>query len=338
MRNLTLKDIASALDISITTVSKALKNYPDVSAKTKAKVKAYAKEVNFTPNAYAAYLRTQESKIIGVVIPRLNHFFFSSVLKGIMKAAEEQGYMVIVLSSEESYELEKKQINRLIKQNVDGILLSIADSTHDTEHINNISEQNIPLVFFDKYSKLSKCSSVIINDQKAAYDAVEHLIKSGKKNIAHLRGPLLPQNSIDRFLGYRRALEKHNLPYKKELVFTCQDITSDEGYAYAKYMLDKYPEIDAIFAVADMPAVGAIKYLNEKKITIPERIAVMGFSNWKIAELITPALSTVNQPGELMGRKAFELFYDELQLLKKGQEVKHQIIELETTLVVRDSS
>ena len=338
MRNLTLKDIATALGLSITTVSKALKDYPDVSAKTKEKVKAYAQEVNFTPNAYAAYLRTQESKIIGVIIPRLNHYFFSSVLKGIMKAAEEEGYMVIILSSEESYELEKKQVDRLLKQNVDGILLSIADSTHDTEHIDNISKQNIPLVLFDKYSKLSDCSSVIINDQNAAFTAVEHLIKSGKKNIAHLRGPLLPQNSIDRFLGYRKALEKHQLPYKKEWVFTCQDITSDEGYAYAKEILDKQPEIDAIFAVADMPAIGAIKYFNEQKIAMPEQIAVMGFSNWKISGLITPALSTVNQPGETMGKKAFELFFEELQLLKKGKEIKHQIVEIETSLVVRDST
>lgn len=338
MRNLTLKDIATALDLSITTVSKALKDYPDVSAKTKAKVKNYAQEVNFTPNTYAAYLRTQESKIIGVIIPRLNHYFFSSVLKGIMKAAEAEGYMVIVLNSEESYELEKKQINRLLKQNVDGILLSIADSTHDTTHINNISKQNIPLVFFDKYSKLSECSSIIINDQDAAFTAVEHLIKQGKKNIAHLRGPLLPQNSIDRFLGYRKALEQYGLPYRKEWIFTCQDISSNEGYAYAKYILEKYPEIDAIFAVADMPAIGAIKYLNEQKVAIPEQIAVMGFSNWEISGLITPALSTMNQPGERMGRMAFELFFEELQLRKKGIEIKHQIVEVETTLVVRDST
>lgn len=338
MKNLTLKDIATALNLSITTVSKALKDYPDVSAITKARVKAYTKEVNFTPNAYAAYLRTQESKIIGVIIPRLNHYFFSNVLKGIMKAAEEEGYMVIVLNSEESYELEKKQIDRLLKQNVDGILLSIADSTHDTTHIDNILAQNIPLVLFDKYSKLSKCSSVIVNDQNAAFAAVEHLIKRGRKNIAHLRGPLLPQNSIDRFLGYRKALEKYELPYKKEWVFTCQDISSDDGYAYAKYILEKSPEIDAIFAVADMPAIGAIKYFNEQNIAIPEQIAVMGFSNWKISGLITPALSTVNQPGETMGRKAFELFYKELQLLKKGKKVDYQIVEIDTTLIVRDST
>lgn len=338
MKNLTLKDIALELNLSITTVSKALKDYADVSAKTKERVKAYAKEVNFTPNAYAAFLRTQESKIIGVVIPRLNHFFFSNVLQGIMSAAEEKNYMVIVLSSEENYEVEKKQVDRLIKQNVDGIILSIADSTHDTKHIDAITQQNIPLILFDKYSKLSKCSSVIINDQKAAYSAVEHLIKRGRKNIAHLRGPLLPQNSIDRFLGYRKALEKHQLTYKKEWVFTCNSISSDDGYYYTQEILQKHPEIDAIFAVADMPAIGAIKCLNEQGIKIPEQIAVMGFSNWKISDLITPTLSTVNQPGKLMGIKAFELFYKEHQMIKKGEKINYEIIELDTHLILRDST
>lgn len=338
MKNLTLKDIAAALNLSITTVSKALKDYPDVNTNTKERVKAYAKKVNFTPNAHAAFLRTQQSKLIGVVIPRLNHFFFSNVLRGIMKAAEEEDYMVIVLSSDESYELEKKQINRLLQQNVDGILLSIADSTHDTKHIDAIIEQKIPLIFFDKYSKLSNCSSVVINDQKAAFNAVEHLIKQGKKNIAHLRGPLLPQNSIDRFLGYRKALEQYGLEYRKEWVFTCDKISNEEGYAYTQEIIEKHPEIDAIFAVADMPAVGAIKCLNEQKIVIPDQIAVMGFSNWRISNLVTPTLSTVNQPGIEMGEKAFELFYKEQQLIKKGESVVYEKIELDTKLIIRQSS
>ena len=338
MKNLTLKDIAAALNLSITTVSKALKDYPDVNTNTKERVKAYAKKVNFTPNAHAAFLRTQQSKLIGVVIPRLNHFFFSNVLRGIMKAAEEEDYMVIVLSSDESYELEKKLINRLLQQNVDGILLSIADSTHDTKHIDAIIEQKIPLIFFDKYSKLSNCSSVVINDQKAAFNAVEHLIKQGKKNIAHLRGPLLPQNSIDRFLGYRKALEQYGLEYRKEWVFTCDQISNEEGYAYTQEIIEKHPEIDAIFAVADMPAVGAIKCLNEQKIVIPDQIAVMGFSNWRISNLVTPTLSTVNQPGIEMGEKAFELFHKEQQLIKKGESVVYEKIELDTKLIIRQSS
>ena len=188
MKNLTLKDIATALNISVTTVSKALKNYPDVSVKTKERVKAYAEKVNFTPNSFAAYLRTHESKTVGIVIPRPNHFFFSSILRGIISEAEKHEYMTFILCSDESYELEKTQIQRLLNKNVDGIFLSIADKTHDLTHIQNIMERDTNLVIFDKYSKLTPCSSVVINDRKAAYTAVEHLIKKEKNALPTLEG------------------------------------------------------------------------------------------------------------------------------------------------------
>ena len=338
MKNLTLKDIAIALNISVTTVSKALKNYPDVSVKTKERVKAYAEKVNFTPNSFAAYLRTHESKTVGIVIPRLNHFFFSSILRGIITEAEKHEYMTFILCSDESYELEKTQIQRLLNKNVDGIFLSIADKTHDLTHIQNIMDKDTNLVIFDKYSKLTPCSSVVIDDRKAAYTAVEHLIKKGKKRIAHFRGPLLPQNSIDRFLGYRRALEENGIEYDKDLVFICDEINDSEGYDHMQQILDQKMDVDAIFAVADLPAVGAIKCLIENKVQIPEEIAVMGFSNWLISSLITPSLSTIDQPGELMGRKAFQVFLDERDTKKRNEPVVFQKYEIETTLIERKST
>ena len=338
MKNLTLKDIAIALNISVTTVSKALKNYPDVSVKTKERVKAYAEKVNFTPNSFAAYLRTHESKTVGIVIPRLNHFFFSSILRGIITEAEKHEYMTFILCSDESYELEKTQIQRLLNKNVDGIFLSIADKTHDLTHIQNIMDNDTNLVIFDKYSKLTPCSSVVIDDRKAAYTSVEHLIKKGKKRIAHFRGPLLPQNSIDRFLGYRRALEENGIEYDKDLVFICNEINDSEGYDHMQQILDQKMDVDAIFAVADLPAVGAIKCLIENKIQIPEEIAVMGFSNWLISSLITPSLSTIDQPGELMGRKAFQVFLDERDTKKRNEPVVFQKYEIETTLIERKST
>lgn len=338
MKNLTLKDIAIALNISVTTVSKALKNYPDVSVKTKERVKAYAEKVNFTPNSFAAYLRTHESKTVGIVIPRLNHFFFSSILRGIITEAEKHEYMTFILCSDESYELEKTQIQRLLNKNVDGIFLSIADKTHDLTHIQNIMDKDTNLVIFDKYSKLTPCSSVVIDDRKAAYTAVEHLIKKGKKRIAHFRGPLLPQNSIDRFLGYRQALEENGIEYDKDLVFICDEINDSEGYDHMQQILDQKMDVDAIFAVADLPAVGAIKCLIENKVQIPEEIAVMGFSNWLISSLITPSLSTIDQPGELMGRKAFQVFLDERDTIKRNEPVVFQKYEIETTLIERKST
>lgn len=338
MKNLTLKDIAKALNISITTVSKALKDYPDVSPKTKARVKAYAEKVNFTPNTFAAYLRTQESKILGVIIPRLNHFFFSNILKGIITQAEAMGYMVIVLSSEESYELEQRQVNRLLKQNVDGIFISISDTTHDISHLKKVQDQNVNLIMFDKYSKLIHCPAVVINDRKAAYSAVKHLIDKGKRKIAHFRGPLLPQNSIDRFLGYRQALEDHGIAYDKELIFTCERIDENEGYAFAQQILKKELDIDALFCVADLPAVGALKCFNENNISVPDQIAVMGFSNWLISRFTSPSLSTVNQPGTLMGEEAFSLFLKADEAKRKGKKVDGEIVELDTQLILRNSS
>ena len=338
MKNLTLKDIAIALNISVTTVSKALKNYPDVSVKTKERVKAYAEKVNFTPNSFAAYLRTHESKTVGIIIPQLNHFFFSSILRGIITEAEKNEYMTFILCSDESYELEKTQIQRLLNKNVDGIFLSIADKTHDLTHIQNIINKDTNLVIFDKYSKLTPCSSVVIDDRKAAYTAVEHLIKKGKKRIAHFRGPLLPQNSIDRFLGYRRALEENGIEYDKDLVFICDEINDSEVYDHMQQILDQKMDVDAIFAVADLPAVGAIKCLIENKVQIPEEIAVMGFSNWLISSLITPSLSTIDQPGELMGRKAFQVFLDERDTKKRNEPVVFQKYEIETTLIERKST
>lgn len=338
MKNLTLKDLATALDISVTTVSKALQNYPDVSKKTKERVKVYAEKVNFKPNSFAAYLRTNESKTVGIVIPRLNHFFFSSILRGIIKEAEKHEYMTFILCSDESYELEKIQINRLLNKNVDAIFLSIADKTHDLTHIQNIMDKETNLVIFDKYSKLTPCSSVVIDDQKASYTAVEHLIKKGKKRIAHFRGPLLPQNSIDRFLGYRKALEDNRIEYDKDLVFICDQISDTEGYDHMQIILNKKLDIDAVFAVADLPAVGAIKCLIENNIKIPEEISVMGFSNWLISSLITPTLSTIDQPGELMGKKAFQIFLEERDAKKRKEPIVFKKYVIETTLIERKST
>ena len=195
----TLNDIAEKLNISITTVSKALKDYPDVSKKTKRLVKETASLLNYKPNSFAVNLRTKESKTIGLIIPEIVHHFFSSVINGIINQAEKKGYLVIILQSNESYELEKKQIDLLLAKRVDGILISLANESTDYSHLNEILNQNVPLVMFDKIAKLVNCSKVIINDRQAAAIATQHLIDIGCKHIAHFRGPLLPQNSIDRF-------------------------------------------------------------------------------------------------------------------------------------------
>ena len=338
LKPVTLKQIAETLGISITTVSKALKDYPDVSKKTKALVKDLAQTLNYKPNAFAVNLRTRESKTIGLIIPEIVHHFFSSVIKGIISQAEKKGYLVIILQSNESYKLEKKQIELLLSKQVDGILISLANATADFNHLNDIIAQEKPLVMFDKIAKIVNCSKVIIDDRKAAYNATQHLIDTGCKRIAHFRGPLLPQNSIDRFLGYKKALIDNNIFYDPSLVYICNDMTFQEGEKFAKQLLIEHKDIDGIFINTDLVAIGAIKELNKSGIKIPEEISVVGFSNWFMSSAITPSLTTIDQPGFEMGKMAFKQLYKELKAIKKGKEVKLKTIELETALVKRNST
>ena len=213
MKSATLKIIANELGLSITTVSKALNDYKDVSVITKQRVKNLATKLNYTPNSFGLGLRKKESKTIGVIIPDNVHYFFSRVIKGILEVTEKNNYLVIVMQSNEDYELEKKQVDLLISKGIDGILISLSNKTHKFDHLKKIINNNIPLILFDKIAKTVNCSKVLIDDRKAAYEAVSYLIKKGCKRIAHFRGDLNPQNSIDRFLGYKQALLDNNIEF-----------------------------------------------------------------------------------------------------------------------------
>ncbi|MGH1386949.1 LacI family DNA-binding transcriptional regulator [Kordia sp.] len=338
MKPVTLKDIAETLGISVTTVSKALKGYPDVSKKTRALVKELAETLNYKPNAFAVNLRTEESKTIGLIIPEIVHHFFSSVIKGIISQAEKKGYLVIILQSNESYALEKKQLDLLMNKRVDGILISLANGTADFKHITDIMDQGKPIVMFDKIAKIVKCSKVIIDDRKAAYTATQHLIDTGCKRIAHFRGPLLPQNSIDRFLGYKKALLDNNMTYDPSLVYIFDDMTFEVGEMFARKILSEHTDVDGIFVNTDLVAIGAITEFNRQNIKIPEDISIVGFSNWFMSSAITPSLTTINQPGFEMGKMAFKQLYKELKAKKKKKDIVPKIIELETKLVKRNST
>lgn len=340
MKPVTLKEIAERLNISITTVSKALKNYPDVSPKTKAEVKELAKTLNYKPNTFAVNLRTKESKTIGLIIPVIVHHFFSNVIKGIISQAEKKGYLVIILQSNESYELEKKQIDLLMSQRVDGILISLANGTANFNHITDVIAQEKPLVMFDKIAKIVQCSKVIIDDRKAAYMATQHLIDTGCKRIAHFRGALLPQNSIDRFLGYKKALLDNNLPYDPSLVYICEcgDMSFEEGKKNAQQLFNDHKDVDGIFINTDLVAIGAMTEFNKLGVKIPEDISIVGFSNWFMSSVISPTLTTIDQPGYDMGKAAFKQLYKEIKQLKKNKSVNYKIIELETRLVKREST
>ena len=338
MKDITLKQIAETLGISITTVSKALKNYPDVSEKTKKSVLDLAKSLQYTPNSFAVNLRTKESRTIGLIIPEVVHHFFSSVINGIIAEAEKNGYLVIILQSNESLEMEKKQVALLLNKRVDGIVMSLSNESNDDEHIREIIRREIPFVMFDKISKLIQCSKVIINDQKAAFNAVEVLIGKGCKKIAHIRGPVNPQNAIDRFLGYKKALEKNNMVYDSKLVYTCKNVTFEEGRTFSEQIIKEHPDVDGIFVITDLVAVGVLAYFNEINVKVPEQVKVMGFSNWFMSQVITPKLSTVEQPSYEMGVQTFSLLLEEMNSKKDLLEFKPRTIELETSIIEREST
>lgn len=334
----TLKQIAEELGISITTVSKALKDYPDVSKKTRKLVRETASMLNYKPNSFAVNLRTKESKTIGLIIPEIVHHFFSSVIKGIISQAEKKGYLVITLQSNESYELEKKQIGLLLNKRVDGILISLANGTADYKHILEVLNQEIPIVMFDKIAKVIECSKVIIDDRKAAYKATQYLIDIGCKRIAHFRGPLLPQNSIDRFLGYKQALTDNNIIYDSSLVYLLNNMSFEEGKKNAKQLLKDHKDVDGVFINTDLVAIGAMTLFLEKGIKIPEQINIVGFSNWFMSSVISPSLTTVDQPGFAMGKKAFKILYKEMVAKKKNKKLEYKQVVLDTELVIRDST
>ncbi|MBT8265019.1 MAG: LacI family transcriptional regulator [Bacteroidia bacterium] len=340
MTPVTLKDIANTLGISITTVSKALKDYPDVSKKTRKLVRETAETLNYKPNSFAVNLRTKQSKTIGLIIPEIVHHFFSNVIKGIVAHAEKKGYLVIILQSNESFELEKKQLDLLMNNRVAGILISLANETGKFDHIEAIIEQKTPIVMFDKIAKIINCSKVVIDDRSAAYNATKHLIDIGCNRIAHFRGPLLPQNSIDRFLGYKKALIDNGLQYDSSLVYICDcgDNSFEEGKINARKLLEDHNDVDGIFINTDLVAIGAITEFGKLGVNIPHDIKVIGFSNWFMSSVISPSLTTIDQPGYLMGKTAFKQLFKEIKKLKSNEIVKPKTIELDTALIIREST
>ena len=333
-----LKYIAEQLNISTTTVSKALKDYKDVSPVTKSKVIELAKSLNYIPNTLAVNLRKKETNTIGLIIPDVVHHFFSNIVKGIVSEAEKLNYLVIILQSNESKSLEEKQVELLINKRVDGIIMSLSNESNFDNHIKTILKRGIPLVIFDKINKLIPCSKVIIDDQLAAYKATTHLIRQGCKKIAHIRGPVNPQNAIDRFLGFKKALKDHDIPYNSELVAFCENVTYEEGYSLTQNLLSIHPDIDGIFCITDLVAVGVIAYCNDNHIKIPNQIAIIGFSNWFVSQITHPKLSTINQPNYEMGVASFQLLIKEIQHQKLNDTHLNETITLETDLVIRAST
>ncbi|PIR13161.1 MAG: LacI family transcriptional regulator [Flavobacteriales bacterium CG11_big_fil_rev_8_21_14_0_20_35_7] len=339
MEKVTINDLSKMLKVSKSTISKALKGYSDVSEKTRKRIVKLAKKLNYTPNSIASSLKTHQTKTLGVIIPTIVHHFFSKVIDGMICEAEKHGFLIILLQSDERFDLEVKQINLLIQKQVDGILISVSNQTSAVVHLQNAIDKGIPVVMFDKVLKNFNCSKIIIDDKLAAFEAVDYLLNKGYKRIAHFGGMLTPQNSIDRLLGYKNALKAHGIEYDQRLVYVNPNNDDfNDGFYNAKKMLEEHRDIDAIFAITDSIAIGALKYFEDKNIKVPEQIAVFGFSNWFMSSVITPSLSTVNQPNFEMGSIAVNVLLDEIHCKEKNEAFAFKKIVLPTSLIIRKST
>ena len=334
-RRITLKDIARELDISVSTASRALNSYPGISEETIHLVKEYAKKHNYVPNSIAVNFRKNRTQTIGMIVPELVHPFFSAVISGAIHEANKSGYRLLISQTDEKQENEILACRSMMGGNVDGLLISIANDTIKTDHIQEFLDEGKPVIQFDKFSEVLPTPKVITDDFESAYTAVKHLIDQGYRKIAHINGLSAVQNSIDRLKGYKKALEDHGLEFHQEWVPHCKEINESEGYDFAKQLMGLPNPPDALFCITDLVALGAMKFLKEAKINVPEEMGIMGFSNWKISEVMSPSLSTVEQHGFKMGSKATEIV---LNLLKESSLGNNETYKIDTDLIAREST
>jgi DNA-binding LacI/PurR family transcriptional regulator len=334
----TIKDIASELNVSASTVSRALKDYPGISDETKRKVKEVAEKLNYRPNAIALSLRKSRSFTIGVIIPEVVHFFFSTVISGIEEVASSRGYNVILSQTNESLAREKSSIDTMLSNQIDGFLVSFAKETTDFEHFSKLLSYGYPIVFFDRVPDIPHAISVMVDDRRGAYNATSHLISQGYTRIAHLSGPKNLKISKERESGYRDALINHGIPIDESFIVECAYGTSDEGIKITESLFKSMEQKpDAIFANNDMAAVGAMLACKSLGYRIPEEIGIVGFSNWQFCAMIEPTLSSVAQPGFKIGVKATELLLDMIEKKLDPDTITEPIV-LETELLIRNSS
>ncbi len=330
---ITIKDIAKALNISPSTVSRALKNHSDISLKTREDVQIYAKEHHYRPNALALSLRTSVNNTIGVIIPEIIHFFFSSVLSGIEEVAEKEGFNVIVSQSGENYEKEVRNTQALISTRVSGVLASLSKTTTKYDHFQDIVDNGIPLVFFDRICIGILTDKVVVDDYAGAFQAVEHLIKTGCKRIAFFGS--LPHLEItkNRKNGYLDALRKYHLPIDENLIVVCDK--REDALNIAPSFVNMADRPDAYFAINDECASGIVTVVKKAGLRIPEDVSVFGFSNGEFSKATDPMLSTVEQHGYEMGKSAALLLISKIRGETHGK-YTNKIIK--TSLVLRETT
>jgi LacI family transcriptional regulator len=334
-RETTIYDIAGKLGISVATVSRALKDDPVVSKKTRKKIFDTADKMGYRTNLFARNLRLQQTNTIGVIVHELKSTFITSVLSGIEKVTTEAGYDLIITHSSESRIKEAANAKNLFNKRVDGLIASLAFDSTDLSHFDAFVEKGVPVIFFDRVEEDSSNTVVIIDNYRCGYLATKHLIEQGCKRIAHITSGLNRNVYLHRFRGYRDALHDHRLAYDEKLLFV-KDLSENAGIEAANFMTSMQPLPDGAFITNDFVAAVAMRTLKEKGISIPGDIAIVGFNNDAIANLIEPSLTTINYPGIDMGEIVARNLINHLQGISNIQQTNTIVVR--TDLIIRNSS
>jgi LacI family transcriptional regulator len=339
----TLKKIAQELNVSISTVSKALNDSKEISAKTKERIKEFAKHLHYKPNRLALSLKNQQSKTLGVIIPEVVHYFFATVINGIETVASDRGYTLMIAISNESNDRESAILETFYNNYVDGFILSLSKKSLESNefgHIQSLIDQGLPVVLFDRVSDKINCDKVIVNDRRGAQEAVSHLIERGRREIILISTPDYVSVGKLRTEGYIDALTNAGIKINKDnIIRVIESTNSETNLAYLKMKLKhilQTKKIDAIFAVNEIYGAEAMEVLKSHNLSIPEDVAIICFTDGLISRYSTPALSTVNQHGEEIGIIAANMLIDRIE--NKNKHLHHFTSVISCTVVHRASS
>ncbi|MEO7989441.1 MAG: LacI family DNA-binding transcriptional regulator [Chryseolinea sp.] len=330
----TIYDIAEALSLSPATVSRGLKDHPAIRKDTRKRILDKAKEMGYQHNSFASNLRRNRTNTIGVIVPRLNSYFMSTVIAGMERVANKSGYNLIISQSMESIDKEIANVKTMYNSRVDGLMVSLAYDTQDIDHFEMLLGKGIPLIFFDRIFEHPNCTSIVIDNYKAGYEVTKHLIEQGCKRIVHITASQKRNVYADRMRGYKHALADYSIPFDDSLIFI-NNLSDHAGIDVSRSILEMKTLPDGIFSANDACAVSCIRELKQAGIKIPEQIAIAGFNNDPLSKVVKPNLTTVQYPGEEMGEMAASTLIRRLDRLE-GANLNSIVLRHE--LIIRESS
>ncbi|MES2648882.1 MAG: LacI family DNA-binding transcriptional regulator [Bacteroidota bacterium] len=334
----TIKDIAKALGFSTSTVSRALRDSYEISQETKTLVLECAEKLNYKPNPAALSLKERKTRSIGLIVCEIANTFFSQVIDGMDAIAYDRGYNLIITQSHESMEREITNLNFLASRSVDGLLISLSTETNDMSHFKALHDKGMPIVFFDRIATDIKTHMVVLDNFKASYDATEHLLQNGYKNIAAICSSEFLSNSKERIAGYEEALRANGIPVNQSMIKHCfyGGIDSQEVDDAVNTLYTAKDRPDAILCTSDKLTACCLGTLIRRGMRIPEDVALVGFSNTQFGELISPPLTVVRQPASEMGKAATELLIQLIESKRPVVDFEKRVLSPE--MIIRASS